>query len=556
MLPKYQKMKRRSFLKSIRPNVATQAIKVEALKNGFSPYTGPWTKLETAHLLRRTLMSFDMDSLQKFTNAGLSFTIDTLFTTTPISDFPLNFDYEEDDEVPIGETWINAKYDIGNGVRNYRYQSLKAWFTGRSISGEESIRHKLVLFWHNHFAISDIRDGRYLWKYIMLLHDNFDGNFKKLVEEITIDPSMLRFLNGNQNTKRAPNENYARELLELFTIGKGEQVGPGDYTNYTEEDVSAIAKVLTGWRDYNYRSTSNEGFGSRFVPNNHDVTDKLLSHRFDKLVIKNNEEQEYKDLIAIIFSKNEVARFICRKLYRWFVYYEITPETESEIIEPMSQVLINNQYKIGPALKALLKSEHFYSSKILGGMIKNPHDFMSSVAVPMKFSYNQSLAQKYTYLQSWARYQALLQMDSFELPSVAGWKAYYQTPSFYRGWINAVTLPARVQFSTALLVRGNVTGGINQRIDVVAFLKTLPNPGNIDSVITTLNDLMFAKPFTSSQITSMKKTFNPGKSDADWATEYQAMINAPNDEAARRNIENKFALLLAYMTYMPEFQLI
>ena len=106
------------------------------------------------------------------------------------------------------------------------------------------------------------------------------GGFRKMVEEITIAPAMLLFLNGNENTFEAPNENYARELLELFTIGKGDAVGDGDYTNYTEVDVAALAKSLTGWTS---RVNDNGEIAGRFVPNRHDTSEKQLSHRFNNV---------------------------------------------------------------------------------------------------------------------------------------------------------------------------------------------------------------------------------------------------------------------------------
>ena len=118
------------------------------------------------------------------------------------------------------------------------------------LNEQASLREKMVLFWHNHFvtALGTIGDPRYGFRYNALLRKYALGNFKELALAITIDGAMLKYLNGNRNSKAAPDENYARELQELFTIGKGPEIGPGDYTNYTEDDVKAAAKVLTGWR--------------------------------------------------------------------------------------------------------------------------------------------------------------------------------------------------------------------------------------------------------------------------------------------------------------------
>ena len=105
---------------------------------------------------------------------------------------------------------------------------------------------------------SIVREGSYLYQYLTTLRGHALGNFKELVKMMTVDGAMLRYLNGNTNTRNRPNENYARELLELFTLGRGDLAGPGDYTTYTEDDVIEIAKVLTGWRDFGYKSSDPE----------------------------------------------------------------------------------------------------------------------------------------------------------------------------------------------------------------------------------------------------------------------------------------------------------
>ncbi|MBK9745017.1 MAG: DUF1800 family protein [Saprospiraceae bacterium] len=117
------------------------------------------------------------------------------------------------------------------------------------LKGDANIREKMTMFWHNHFVTADINDPRYNYIYISLLRKNALGNFKQLTKDITIDPAMLNYLNGRDNTGQAPNENYARELMELFTLWQSPLAGPGDYTTYTEDDIKEMARVLTGWID-------------------------------------------------------------------------------------------------------------------------------------------------------------------------------------------------------------------------------------------------------------------------------------------------------------------
>jgi uncharacterized protein (DUF1800 family) len=150
-------------------------------------------------------------------------------------------------------------------------------------------------------------------------------------------------------------------------------VGPGDYTNYTEQDVSEIAKVLTGWRVAQLSAASQ---AATFTSTRHTTGQKKLSPRFNNAVIAENGANEYKDMIDVIFKQDECARFITRKLYRWFVNYDIPNDVETNIIKPLAVILKNNNYEIAPALKILLKSQHFFETTAY--MIKSPIDLMMS----------------------------------------------------------------------------------------------------------------------------------------------------------------------------------
>jgi hypothetical protein len=222
--------------------------------SGILPYAGPWEFEQAAHLLRRAMFGPNYQQIKDAVANGMDATVDQLLADLAMPDPPLNYNFNQDPNVPIGATWIDAPYSPTVNFLNYRYQSLFGWTIEQIFTEGVSIREKMTLFWHNHFVTASgiVVDTKFVYNYITLLRENSLGNFRELVKAITINPAMLRYLNGNQNNKFAPNENYARELLELFTIGKGELAGPGDYTNYTEEDVIEIARVLTGWIDTGY----------------------------------------------------------------------------------------------------------------------------------------------------------------------------------------------------------------------------------------------------------------------------------------------------------------
>lgn len=202
-----------------------------------------------------------------------------------------------------------------------------------------------------------------------------------------MDNTMLLYLNNHQNTLNNPNENFAREFLELFTILKGEQVGPGDYTNYTEDDIVEGAKVLTGCRAVTDRSVVDDETGiprGDYRYNLHTKGDKTFSERFNKTVIKgaaNTAEMpaELDDYVDMIFAQPETAKNLCRRLYRFFVHKTISSEIETDIIEPLANTLIANNFEVLPVIQKLLKSEHFFDAddsdnadEIIGGLIKSP----------------------------------------------------------------------------------------------------------------------------------------------------------------------------------------
>ena len=227
----------------------------------------------------------------------------------------------------------------------------------------------MIFFWQNHFAVTATIDDRINHTYHKLLENNALGNFKTLVEKVTIDPSMMLFLDTARNTKWSPNENYARELLELFTVGKGPQIGPGDYSNYTEDDIAAGAKILTGWKVRENESSTANPY-SEFDQSVHDVGNKTLSYHFNNTTLTNSDSLEYKDFIDLIFQKDETAFHISRKLYTFFVSTNITQQIEDQIISQMAMTLLNNNYEIRPVLAQLFKSEHFYDIGNIGAQLK------------------------------------------------------------------------------------------------------------------------------------------------------------------------------------------
>lgn len=539
---------------------ATVAEMPATLLTSLAPYTGAFGFSEAAHLLRRTTFGPTKEGINAAVDAGLENTLAYIFQIEPLPEPPVIY-YEPsmggDPNVPIGATWVNEPLSINNIGQNRfaRKASLNAWTFGLALNEGAFIREKLTLFWHNHFVTANINDPKFPYHYYSKLRENALGNFRELTKIITIDPAMLRYLNGNQNTAAAPNENYARELLELFTIGKGPQVAPGDYTTYTEDDVIACAKILTGWRDLGHNSINpDQNIESQYVQSRHDTSDKTLSHRFENQVITNNDAEEYKDLIDLIFTKDEVAKNICRKLYRWFIYYAIDEQIEMDIIEPMAQIMIDNDYEIQPALDALLRSEHFFDMLSFGPMIKNPFDFFISALKVNKVQISDDLQERYNTWYRAGLALNLLDMPMLTPPTVAGYAAYYQEPTYYRVWINSATLVTYKEIITGLAGSGLALGsGIFLQIDVLTLVQELDNPSDPNALITELASLLFPQPITDSQRDFLKTSLINGLPDFEWTVEYGSWASDPENSDLSASVEAKLRALWTAMMTMPEY---
>lgn len=516
------------------------------------PFQGTWTFSDAAHLLRRTTFGPTYTSIKLAESQGLSATISQLLTENPLPDLPINYANENDPWTPIGDTWVNKPHDRNiQNLNTSRKASLNAWQMGLFNEGEMSIREKLVLFWHNHFVISDIELAAYNFDYLNTIRSNALGNFRTLAEAMTIAPAMLLYLNGNENTREAPNENYARELLELFTVGKGNTVGIGDYTTFTEDDVVALAKSLTGWR-----SRNNDGMAtSVFLNNRHDNSTKQLSHRFDNHTIPNGGPDEYKSVIDIILQQAETARYISRRLHIWFVGADIDADVEANIIEPMAALIRDNNYEIKPALQALLSSEYFYQTSVRGCMVNHPIDFLFKLVNSLELEFPNTLERKYRLWVAIHRTARDLDMTILEHPSVAGWKAFHQAPQFYDVWANSVSLPQREKLINSFM-EGYRVGQRTLQINPLAIISNLGDPLDPNDLIRDLANVLFPNPISQGQLDFLKEVLIPGLPDYEWTVEYSDYLEDPDNPDKRLGVETKLKALFNTMLKMPEMYLI
>ena len=521
-----------------------------------TPYAGPWTKAEAAHLLRRTMFGPTNQQILDAVADGMNTTVTNLLQIPAVGD-PLTF-HPDEIIATQGATWINSVYPtdpvVAQSVDTARQLSLGAWLFERINKEEVSIAEKMCLFWQNHFAASAGFDTRAAYDYFELLRSHALGNFKQLVKDVTINPNMLLFLDGATNTVYSPNENYARELLELFTIGKGPQIGPGDYTNYTEDDVAAGAKILTGYILQGLRSDSLTQVTSVFTPILHDTSTKVLSSHFGGVSIPNGGANEYSDYIDIIFQQDEVARFICRKLYRYFVNFDLTPDVETNVIAEMSSTLIANNYDVLPVLTELFTSEHFYDVSVRGALIRGPLDMLYSMLNSTESQTNYALDTDYQMQLNVYAVANVLGQGYLAPPSVAGWPAYYQTPAYTQLWMNATHLKTRFDVSTFMtILTGIPVNGENWKVNSLGFLDNLSIPADPVQVIDDMVDLFCPKGLDTLQKLILKSILTNGQPDFEWTIQYNEYIVDQGNPAVADPVRQRVELVLARVFQMPEF---
>ena len=558
-------MDRRAFFKG-KPTITktdTQAVSsfnVPPPSGGLAPFSGAWTESEVIHLLKRTMFGAKKADIDYFKTRTFLQSVDEILNPiAPIPDPPVK-DYaatanasKPDTNILIGTTWVND-LNADGAVNENRMSSFRKWWMGAMINQDRSIREKMALFWHNHFATQTgiVANGIYLYNHHTYFRANALGNFKGMARAVTIDPAMLVFLNGQYNTVSAPDENYGRELQELFCCGKGPD------SQYTESDVKAAARVLTGWR------INGTTFTSYFDITKHDKGNKQFSAFYNNTLIAGRTDSkggdaELDDLLNMIFGTQEVAKYLCRRLYRWFVYYDIDSTVEANIISPLADILRNNNYEIKPVLDILLKSEHFFNALARGCIIKSPIDLVIGFCRefnlvfpdPSDYVTNYGL---FNYLFNWA---TNLQQKIGDPPDVSGWKAYYQEPQFYEIWINSDTLPKRNQFTDIMVVNGYTFNGYKLQLNGAEFCKILPNPSDPNALINDLLTIIFRIDLSAASKTQLKKDILLGGQNSDyyWTDAWNVYINNPSNLSNTTTIKNRVRDLIKYLLDLAEYQL-
>lgn len=519
--------------------------KGESLQSAdFSEYTNNMTQDEAIHFLRRLCFHPTLELLNQI--VGMK----------PADAFNL---IAEADEAPLPSpnsnmlTWVNVleenplnnlpndiRFEI-EGRHHSHYQEFIQWWADLMVDGIYSAREKMVHFLTTVWCVEFTYDTLALIPPPLLYRNNqalralWSSGYDEIAKAMVLDGAMLMYQSLFYSSKEKPNENFMRELMELFTMGIGDIV-TGE-TNYTEGDIREGSKALTGWRTVAYigqeGAPANKPFQTFFTKDAHDTGAKTLFQFGSISPISDEEntedlvrEKEVSGLIDILFSQRgeQISRFIAEKLYRYYIYSN-PGEIDSSTIEQVAQFIRDNEFNLLKTLKMLVCSNMFFSDNIRGCQIKNPTEYI----IGLLRSFGPTAAAGIQLSPS--AIISSLEQSLYDPPNVGSWKAY-------RSWINTNTYPLRVKYAEQMQVGTNI----------LAFIKKFANYTNPDILLTSMINYFLPKKsmVDSQREAGLSTILLNGLTAAQWTTQMQAENNTP--------IQGVFNLIKEFI-YSPDFQL-
>ncbi|MFK7947611.1 MAG: DUF1800 family protein [Saprospiraceae bacterium] len=517
-----------------------------------------------AHLLRRTTYNITASRIANFATKTANQAVDELFVIPALQEHRGPIQYEN------GTFWLTDDPYVAPTSGTLATRSVLWWFY-HELMNDTSIRHKMAIFFTGIYVSASDADWRVFNGY-RLFQEYAIGNLKELAAKVSLDNRMLRYLNNNVNNKWNPNENYAREFLELFTILKGQQLGDGDYSNYTEHDIQEAAKVLTGYRNGTITDIdSDTGLAAGYADyNRHHVGNKQFSHHFNNQVIigavdETDMQREFQEFVDMIFGQIETAKAFVRRLYLFFVSDNITSNIETQIIQPLALQLLNDNYEVETTLKTLLKSNHFYdeddsdnTDEIIGGKIKSPLELYFPTIMAFDGDNSGGANGNQSNMTTNANRLIFDNLAIMGFPeyaiSVEGYPGFFKSPSFSKSWVDTSTLPMRYKMGAALLNGSTITNSYATmpfQIDIVTFVRdNFVNQEYADLLLTQLFELTLPEMPDADRREYFKDKLIGGITVINWMFEWQNYIATNNDAAVRVVLEDLFEAL----TSSPEYQ--
>jgi uncharacterized protein (DUF1800 family) len=518
-------LSRREFLHVWKSSPAASERPLSSTLDPFAPDAQhPWDAYRAGHLLRRTMMMPTWADIQALVALGdPSKAVDLLLNTTTTPAAPSMADHATENAYTL--TSVQAQSQVF-GAWASDAATLRAWWENLQVAAATSIQEKMTTFWSGHFTSQfDLGQQQYvvaplLYRQNKLYREHALGNLRDLVKSVTLDGAMLVFLGGNLNTGTHPNENYARELMELFTCGLGQ---------YSEGDVQQAARILSGWRvaQYNNEPAPHGIFNTYFSPADHDTSGKTyLGQQFPPIDSTTNTEflvrkNEIERLVDVLFEQRAqaIATYISTKLYKFFVYSNAST-VDNDIISAMAKLFIDNQWEIKPVMSALLKSAHFFDNAIIGAQIKTPAEYVIGMARQMSPKYPIDANMK------------AMGQQFFQPPNVSGWPGYHE-------WITTNTYPTRgddAQSAIALMTDANC----------MTFIKQFANYDDALKLATQIGQLLLPRPLSSAR----RQTFAEKLAGTPQIYEWGNIVNS-SDATAAAHLRD----LLNYIVALPDFEL-
>jgi len=520
-------MNRRELFSSLlRSSAQRQSIDGPPLVTDASlePYTSPLTLEEVYHLLRRLGYGATVQQAAGYVGKTAEVVVEELLGTN-----------SETEPTKPG-AWVDAVTENPAGADlQTRGAIWSAWRSNmaafnnwwlKAMAADSKGVERIASFWNAHFISEFSFDSetmippQSLYRQYLTLRKDRLADFRQLVLDISIDNSMVFYLGGNLNKVGKPNENFARELMELFTTGIGW---------YTEGDVKEAARVMTGWKSafFNDEPANNGYYSSYFVPTDHDAGQKtVLGSSIAARTADNNTEYQVKmeevlKLIEIIHEARPeaVSRFISAKLYEFFVYASPV-DVNSAFVEDLAKVFRDSNFTVRPVLKAMFTSTHFFDPAMRGAQIKTPIECVAGL-----------MRQLGVVVNDGATWTAKMDQTIYDAPDVSGWPGHHY-------WISTNTYPVRRQFARTV---------INAMTDaqVTAFIKQFPDHKDVHKFTKNVCAYLLPLPLSDERYKNYEAALLSGAPDYDWPL----IVNDQATAAARvRNF-------LVAISKAPDFQL-
>lgn len=383
-----------------------------------------WKREHAAHLLSRACLGASPAEVEAATNAGLRETVEKLLVGDEDTDLfpPPESIADKEAYIARSRMMVAARNDPearAKAMQEMRRadqlaaEELRGWWISRLRHSPHPLRETMTLFWHGHFTsgLQKVGNPRFLWIQNETLRAHALGSFATLAKEIPEDPAMMRYLDITGSSVQKPNENFARELMELFLLGEG---------NYTEEDIREAARAFTGYRINPLTQTVVHA--SRRA----DTGDKTL---FGKKGVVDSD-----DVVEVLLSRPQCAPYVSAKIWKFFAGTDPSPAMARNLAERFR----GSGYQLKPMLREMFLSPEFYSPRVMGSQIKSPVRWLVGTAKALEMPLTGSRSEQ----------DALRQLGQvlFEPPSVKGWDGG-------RAWISASTFLTRCNLASSLFLK-------------------------------------------------------------------------------------------------------